>query len=510
MYLLVFLRVGIGWHFLYEGLSKLLTPGWSASGYLTNSTGFLSSMFHSLAQNEVSLSIINFLNVWGLILIGLGLFIGLFTRAAQIAGIGLISVYYLANPPWLSNPGSGFEGSYLVVSKDLLEIIALIVLSYFPTGKFLGMDGLIKGIARGGYQRVNHFTNQEKQAPEVQDVSIIRRREILKHLATLPLLGGFSLAVASKFKKFSNEEQNLADAISGASVKRFEFKQIDELKGELPKGRIKDKVFSKVILGGNLMNGWAHSRDLIYVSSLVRAYHTKEKIFSTFNLAEKCGVNTLLSHPVIAPVINEYWDKGYGKIQFISDLVGLNYDENGQPSPKSYEEYLDLVKKVIDQGAAAAYIQGETADYYINQGLVDDIVKVLDLVRDAGLPAGIGAHRIETVKQCAELGLETDFWMKTLHNHNYWSAQHPEWHDNMYCYKPQETIEFMKTLPQPFIAFKVLAAGALKPEEAFRYAFQNGADFICVGMYDFQMVEDVNLALDALEAARNRERVWVA
>jgi hypothetical protein len=77
----------------------------------------------------------------------------------------------------------------------------------------------------------------------------------------------------------------------------------------------------------------------------------------------------------------------------------------------------------------------------------------------------------------------------------------------MYCYKPQDTIDFMNSLEEPWIAFKVLAAGAIQPEDGFRYAFNNGADFICVGMYDFQIVDDVNLVLDTLRNV-NRSRPW--
>jgi uncharacterized membrane protein YphA (DoxX/SURF4 family) len=508
--LLSVLRIAIGWHFLYEGIIKLLSPDWSAYGYLANSTGFLSDFFQSLAQNESLLYAVNILNIWGLILIGLGLFFGLFTRLAQFAGIVLLALYYLANPPFISNTGAGFEGSYLFVSKDLLEIIALATLSFFPTGKFLGLDGLFHGYFNGKFQKVNQADRQENLLPVSEDLQGLKRREVLKHLATLPLAGAFTAGVISKIKLYSGEEQNLADAITGASIKKFEFKGIDQLKGDLPKGHIKDKLFSKMILGGNLLSGWAHSRDLIYVSSLVRAYHTKTKIFETFRMAEQCGVDTLLSNTVIGPVINEYWKKGYGKMQYIADCAGLNYDGTGTPSPKPYQEYLDIVQKAIDEGATACYIQGETADHYIANNRVEDIVKAMQKVRDAGLPAGIGAHRIETIKRCVELGLETDFWMKTLHHHNYWSAKHPEWHDNMYCFKPEETIEFMKTLPQPWIAFKILAAGALKPEDAFRYAYHNGADFICVGMYDFQIVDDVNIALEALEATKERKRKWMA
>jgi NAD(P)H-dependent flavin oxidoreductase YrpB (nitropropane dioxygenase family) len=68
----------------------------------------------------------------------------------------------------------------------------------------------------------------------------------------------------------------------------------------------------------------------------------------------------------------------------------------------------------------------------------------------------------------------------------------------------------MGTLHEPWIAFKVLAAGAIIPEEGLKYAYSNGADFVCMGMYDFQMVEDVNIALNALSHAKERERPWMA
>jgi len=459
MYLLSGLRIIIGWHFLYEGIVKLFSPGWSAWGYLMNSTGFLTGLFQGMAQNDALLAVVNFLNVWGLIFIGLGLILGLFTRMAQFGGIALLAIYYMANPPFASNTGAGFEGSYLVVSKDVIELSALVLLSFFRTGRFLGLDGLFESFFSKRLQLVNQTDRNEKTVSSVPDINGIKRREVLRHLATLPVLGAFSFGVASKLKMYSNEEQGLADAISGASIKKFEVKQISELKGELPKGKIKDKVFSKMILGGNLLSGWAHSRDLIYVSSLVRAYHTKQKIFETFQVSEQCGIDTLLSNTVIGPVINEYWNKGYGKMQFIADCAGLNYDGTGTPTPKPYSEYTDIVKKAIDDGATACYIQGETADHYIQHNRIDEIVGAMNLVRDAGLPVGIGAHRIETIMRCVELGLETDFWMKTLHHHNYWSAKHPEWHDNMYCFKPAETISFMNALPQPWIALKFWQQG---------------------------------------------------
>jgi len=66
----------------------------------------------------------------------------------------------------------------------------------------------------------------------------------------------------------------------------------------------------------------------------------------------------------------------------------------------------------------------------------------------------------------------------------------------------------MKTVSKPWFAFKVLAAGAIEPKEGFRYAFENGADFICVGMFDFQIVDDVNTATEVISTLGPRERKW--
>jgi len=68
----------------------------------------------------------------------------------------------------------------------------------------------------------------------------------------------------------------------------------------------------------------------------------------------------------------------------------------------------------------------------------------------------------------------------------------------------------MQTLEEPWIAFKTLAAGAIHPKDAFRWCFESGADFICVGMYDFQLVEDANLAHDVLSGNVLRKRPWRA
>jgi len=142
--MLVVLRVLIGWHFLYEGLSKLVNPDWSSVAFLLDSKGFLSSFFYSLASNPDVLRAVDFLNMWGLVLIGLGLILGLFSRISIVAGIALLGMYYLSHPPMAGYSYSvPSEGAYLWINKNLIEMVALAVLLVFPTWKKIGIDRFI-------------------------------------------------------------------------------------------------------------------------------------------------------------------------------------------------------------------------------------------------------------------------------------------------------------------------------------------------------------------------------
>lgn len=144
-FVLVALRVLIGWHILYEGFSKLLIPNWSSIGFLNESKWLLSGFSKWIVSNPGVLNTVDFLNTWGLIAIGLGLILGLFTRAAAISGAILLLVYYLNNPPLIGLEYSvPTEGSYLIVSKTLIESMALVLLAVFPSGTIAGLDMLVQ------------------------------------------------------------------------------------------------------------------------------------------------------------------------------------------------------------------------------------------------------------------------------------------------------------------------------------------------------------------------------
>jgi len=140
---LLAIRFLIGWHLLYEGLYKLIHPEWSALAFLANAQGIFSGMADWIISNPGLLNTVDVLNTWGLILIGLGLVLGLFTGLASMAGCLLLLCYYLFNPPFIGmDPGGPVEGNYLLVNKTLIEAAALLYLAVTPLSRRFGLDML--------------------------------------------------------------------------------------------------------------------------------------------------------------------------------------------------------------------------------------------------------------------------------------------------------------------------------------------------------------------------------
>ena len=144
LYGLVILRVLIGWHILYEGVSKLINPYWSSAAYLLDSKWIFSGLAKTIVSNPTLLTISDYVNMWGLTLVGLCLLLGVFSRQAALSGMVFISLYYFFAPPFLgleySRPG---EGSYIIVNKNLIEACALFVLYHFPTSHLIGLDCIL-------------------------------------------------------------------------------------------------------------------------------------------------------------------------------------------------------------------------------------------------------------------------------------------------------------------------------------------------------------------------------
>lgn len=291
----------------------------------------------------------------------------------------------------------------------------------------------------------------------------------------------------------------------------------DTSPSRLPRGKIKDLEVSRLLLGGNLLTHYTHSRDLRYVYHLAREYNTDEKILQTLAVAEAHGINTLIIHyvPHALEILQEHRRRG-GKMQWITCTAHAMVSGG-----------LDAFKQQIDAlvaaGTNALYISGVEGDHAC--GFMNDIsgpeaeervgapriellAQALEYAKRFGLPVGIGGHRMGVVEDCEKAGLDNDFYMVTFHHLKYPTAKLN--FDSRWCARSEELAALMQNVRKPWIAFKVMAAGAIPPQSAFRYAFENGADFIVAGMFDFEIAQDAALAAQIIAETQNRSRPWCA
>ena len=284
----------------------------------------------------------------------------------------------------------------------------------------------------------------------------------------------------------------------------------------MPVGRIGELTVGRLISGSNLISMNMHARDLRYMRPLASHYNTEERIFMTLKKCEEFGVNTIVlkNHNFRQFRLSRYWDEWGSQMQWIADVI-----------TKDINKYERLLVEHLELGASAAYLWGGASDIWYHRKEQGNIVKAFEIMKKYDVPVGIGAHRLEPIRFCEREGLVPDFYILTLHHDRYWSAHpkenrrfmemfepdseaHDEYHDNMFCHNHEQTVAFMQDVKVPWIAFKVLAAGAIPPKVGFHYAFQSGADFICVGMFDFQVEEDAKLARQTITKATNRKRPW--
>lgn len=277
----------------------------------------------------------------------------------------------------------------------------------------------------------------------------------------------------------------------------------------VPTGALGKLQVSRLILGGNLLTHFTHSRDLKYVYTLAAKYNTDEKIMETLALAEKHGINTVSMHnpPHPVSVLRRYRKERGGKIQWIICPTA--------PVEPDMAKYKEHVEQLIQDGCEAIYLWGVHADSLVAQGKLDLVAKAVALPKQYGVASGVGAHDLAVIKACEKEGIPADFYIKTFHSHSYPTAPRPEEIKGAYqeypgywCANPTETAEYMKGVSKPWIAFKTMAAGAIPAQTAFRYACMHGADFILAGMFDFEIAEDARLCAEAVSRNARRLRPW--
>jgi hypothetical protein len=308
-------------------------------------------------------------------------------------------------------------------------------------------------------------------------------------------IGGTAAALAATQVAMGEEPPKVATTTPQPSTPQDSSK--DSEKG-MPYGMLGKTKLSRMFLGGNLVGGFMHCRDLKYVTDLFRAYVTEAKIMETFKLAEEQGINVVLE-------TGEEYVRRYNK-EFgghMSIIPSLHPDANQNDAVIK-----DEIKRKVDAGVPAMYVWGVRSDELVNAGRVDVIAKAVEFAKVHGLPVGVGGHDLRVVQACEKAKVPCDFYVKTFHSIDYPSATLNC--DSSWCSNPTETAEFMQTVTKPWVAFKVLAAGAIYPRQGFANAFRNGADFIAVGMFDFQVKDNCDLARRLIDREKTRPRPWQA
>ena len=316
----------------------------------------------------------------------------------------------------------------------------------------------------------------------------INRREFVRR--TMLAAAGSTLAFASA-------------GTTQAEEKPAESSQAGVTGSGCPQGKIGKLQISRLILGSNMITGCIHARDMwTFVNNLNKRYNTEEKILETLAIAEKNGINTIMTHADgrYLKLLKKYRDERGGKLQWI---VGIGTQDK------------ESIRKFFEDGVEAMYIFGHTCDKLCAEGNVDLLARTLEYIKLNDVPAGICGHDLNVINFCEKNNLAADFYVKTFHHHHYPSAPRPDElkgpvseNPGYWCKDPVETAAIMKEVKKPWIAFKVMAAGVIPPANAFKYAYENGSDFILAGMFDFEIEEDVRIAREVLANLPKRERAW--
>lgn len=98
---------------------KILNPKWTSLPYLLDSKGFMSDFFAGLASDPAMMNMVNALNEWALLLIGLGLITGCFQQTFFYRGDDIACI--LLPFPSFVYRGTIYDAVRRVLSVDRQE-----------------------------------------------------------------------------------------------------------------------------------------------------------------------------------------------------------------------------------------------------------------------------------------------------------------------------------------------------------------------------------------------------
>jgi hypothetical protein len=231
---------------------------------------------------------------------------------------------------------------------------------------------------------------------------------------------------------------------------------------------------SRLVLGGNPFSGFSHQgadRD-----RQMRRFYTVERIKQTLRRAEQAGINTFFGRAdnFVMRVLEEYWSEG-GTLQWFAQTAAEQTD------------HLGCIDSAAATGAKGCYLHGGQSDVYFHQGRTDLFAPALARMREGGMAGGFAAHNVGPHEWIRD-HLKPDFQMCCYYDPSMRLDRPNHVASDAEKYDPahrDEMTRFIQTLRCPAVHYKVLAAGRLPPEEAFRYVagVLRPRDVVCVGFH---------------------------
>ena len=433
------LRIAIGWHFLYEGLWKLMqSDGWSCVSYLGAAQGPLAPVFTWMATQGWLVAVGNWAVMLGLTAIGLSLMSGVLSRVAAVFGIALMAMFYCCQPPEpFAEAFSGADGRFFILERNAVEAIGLALVVVTPC--WLGF-----------------------------------LRTFLPGAFALAVFGGcfFLQCRAGAFKK--------VEAVTSATVKVHEFTALAALKTPFAdKANISGVEISRLALGGDLIAGHAHARDLIWTDEFMRRYNSGATLPRTVRFCLHCGIDAaFVESDFVVPMLSAAKDVG-GDLKLFANCADAA-----------------AASSAASGGAKAVYLRPEVTDSMAKKRDVDGLKALFAGIKAAGLPSGIGAEGIDSVKFCVDNGVLPDFWVVAYHSLEYPAARMETRCNNIWCVDPVAAAAYMKERPEPWVAIRGLAGGAINPVKAYGFAVKGGASAVAIDLLDYRIVDTVNNIVD--------------
>ena len=432
---LLLLRIAIGWHFLYEGCWKLMQEdGWSCLSYLNAAQGPLAPLFKWMAGLPWLVTTGDWAVQIGLVVIGVSLVTGACARFTALGGIALMAMFYCCQPPEpFATAFSGADGRFFLIERNAVEAAGLLLIAALPW----------------------------------------RRRFEWMHLPGAAALAAFAVCFClhgrdGGFKK--------VEAVTSATVKVHEFTALAALKAPLDeKAEIAGVKFSRLALGGDLIAGHAHARDLIWTDEFMRRYNGGVTLGRTVRYCLHCGIDAVFAEPAFLEPMRKAAKEAGGDLAFFANCT------NAQDAAQAR-----------DGGAKGVYLRPELADELARKGDAAQLKSLVDALKSTGLPAGVGAEDVETVKFCATNGVAPAYWVLAFHSLDYPAATLKTRCNSIWCVDPKAAAAYMKTRPEPWVAIRCLAGGAIDPVKAYKFAKDNGAAAAAIDLLDYRIVETVN------------------